>query len=165
MKNKSGFTLIEILIVIAIIGILSVAFIPSILGAPAKARDTQRIEDVQKIADFLLLEYISDGTTYGGQFIRAASGLGASINDNIADFGGIFPLDPDPSSCSISTTDTDCTTYLGQYALSAAPGGATSGFVYGVATRVELTENGNAASWNTATLADEGQYYVTLIQK
>ncbi len=40
--NKKGFTLIELLIVITIIGILSVALLPSLLGAPAKARDTQR---------------------------------------------------------------------------------------------------------------------------
>lgn len=36
---KKGFTMVEILIVIAIIGVLSVSLIPNLSGAPAKARD------------------------------------------------------------------------------------------------------------------------------
>lgn len=39
---KKGFTLVEILIVIAIIGVLSVSLIPNLSGAPAKARDLSK---------------------------------------------------------------------------------------------------------------------------
>jgi prepilin-type N-terminal cleavage/methylation domain-containing protein len=42
-----GFTLIELLIVVSIIGILSVALVPSITNAPAKARDAARIAAVK----------------------------------------------------------------------------------------------------------------------
>lgn len=45
--NKRGFTLMELLIVIAILGILGVAFVPTILKAPAKARDAVRVKKVQ----------------------------------------------------------------------------------------------------------------------
>lgn len=38
-----GFTLIELLIVVSIIGILSVALMPSITNGPSKARDAVRI--------------------------------------------------------------------------------------------------------------------------
>ncbi len=40
---KEGFTLIELMIVMAIIWILAVTIIPQIAGAPARARDTGRI--------------------------------------------------------------------------------------------------------------------------
>lgn len=49
-KNiKKGFTLIELLIVIAIIGILAVALLPTVLNAPARARDSARKADIAAI--------------------------------------------------------------------------------------------------------------------
>lgn len=52
LKNKA-FTLIELLIVIAIIAILTVAFLPGALKAPAKARDAGRIKAINDIATVL----------------------------------------------------------------------------------------------------------------
>jgi prepilin-type N-terminal cleavage/methylation domain-containing protein len=47
--HKKAFTLIELLIVITIIGILAVALLPSILGAPARARDAARKADLNSV--------------------------------------------------------------------------------------------------------------------
>jgi len=88
LKNKKGFTLIELLIVITIIGILAVAFLPSLLGAPAKARDTQRVADVQKIAGVLTSLTISGTVT--GSCVNGVAGGGI----NAQDFGGQVPKDP-----------------------------------------------------------------------
>ncbi len=41
-KKEGGFTLLELLIVIVIIGILALLIIPNITSAPKKARDTDR---------------------------------------------------------------------------------------------------------------------------
>lgn len=54
-SNSRAFTLIELLIVITIIGVLSVALIPRLTGGPAKARDAQRKASMQQIATALEL--------------------------------------------------------------------------------------------------------------
>ena len=50
-KILKGFSLIELLIVITIIGILAVVFLPKITSGPERARDAQRISDVTDIAN------------------------------------------------------------------------------------------------------------------
>ncbi len=49
MRKEGGFTLLELLIVIVIIGILALLIIPNITSAPKKARDTQRKTDLRAI--------------------------------------------------------------------------------------------------------------------
>jgi len=46
LKKQGGFTLLELLIVIVIIGILALLIIPNITSAPKKARDTSRKADI-----------------------------------------------------------------------------------------------------------------------
>lgn len=62
-KSRRAFTLIELLIVITIIGILAVALIPKIAGAPGRARDAQRKADLNTIA-VALEAYYSDFGKY-----------------------------------------------------------------------------------------------------
>lgn len=49
MKLKQGFTVIEILVVIAIIAVLTVVVLPSISNLRAKNRDTERVADIAAI--------------------------------------------------------------------------------------------------------------------
>jgi general secretion pathway protein G len=52
--KRKGFTLIEMLIVVIIIGILASALIPRLSSARGKANDTARKADLQQIATALI---------------------------------------------------------------------------------------------------------------
>lgn len=61
--TKKGFTLIELLVVIAIIGILSAVVLTSLSSARTKARDTQKVSNVQQVRTaFTLSQNQSDGS-------------------------------------------------------------------------------------------------------
>lgn len=53
LKNKKGFTLIEILVVLAIVGALATLGIVALGGARNKARDAKRMNDLNQIGRFL----------------------------------------------------------------------------------------------------------------
>lgn len=57
-----GFTLIELLVVIAIIGILSSVVLVSLNSVKAKARDTQRVNDLRTVMIALNMNHIEKGT-------------------------------------------------------------------------------------------------------
>ena len=63
MKTKKGFTLIEMLIVIVIIGVLAAALIPRVTGIKARARDTKRQTDMKTFSTALKL-YYRDSQTF-----------------------------------------------------------------------------------------------------
>jgi type II secretion system protein G len=50
LQKKKGFTLVELLVVVAILAILLVALIPSALGYSDKARDTRAAKDIRNFA-------------------------------------------------------------------------------------------------------------------
>jgi len=80
MKSK-GFTLIEILVVISIIGILSTMVIMSLGRVRYKARDTKRINDLSQIGRFLSF----------GCLVPADGSGEYDLNDLIAEYKAKYP--------------------------------------------------------------------------
>ena len=56
-KNNKGFTLLEIIIVVAIISVLAVILLPRLARVRQPANDAQRINDLRTIQGFLELYY------------------------------------------------------------------------------------------------------------
>lgn len=146
MKTKKGFTLIELLIVIAIIGVLAVAFLPTLLGAPAKGRDTSRIAALQTVQKVIVNSNLQ-GETYPNKTGTIAADLGASSTETwgdryLEDFSGAFPVDP---STPALAPKAGC---AANYCYLSEPGK----YSFGLVAMVELPENANT----TCTAAEDG---------
>lgn len=115
MKRFKAFTLIELLIVITIIGILSVALIPRITGGPSKARDAQRKTDLLQVAT-ALEQYASDNqgaypTQLGNISCFNSTTPSIGIVDDVLTYMTIVPSDPTDESLRNYCPDGDIVYY------------------------------------------------------
>ena len=79
-QNKTGFTIIELLIVIAIIGILAGLVLTNFQGSQAKARDTQRKARINSIQTKLEEYYANnDGYPDGNLDIAVLAGIDSTV--------------------------------------------------------------------------------------
>jgi type II secretion system protein G len=74
LKRQEGFTLLELLIVIVIIGILALIIVPGLASGPARARDTTRKSDLRAVKN-ALETYFNDNNTYPGGNYSGLSGV------------------------------------------------------------------------------------------
>lgn len=63
IRKQKGFTLLELLIVIVIIGILIALVLPNLINGPIRARDVRRKEDLNAISSGLE-QYYNDNQAY-----------------------------------------------------------------------------------------------------
>lgn len=142
-KNKA-FTLLELLIVIAIIGILMIALLPVITKGPREARDTARIAAVNDIA-VAVEKIVLDGGQYPSQTatdntdcLDFSAGAGLSIAQSMKKI-------PTVSKVSSATLCSDTGEQFFYKSLSANGN-------YFIAVEVELADNANGDS----SIADAG---------
>ncbi len=81
LKRNKGFTLIELLVVVAIIALLASVVMASLNSARAKARDAQRLSDMNQIKIAFELFY-SDHGHYPSFTYKNVSNSGEQIGDD-----------------------------------------------------------------------------------
>jgi prepilin-type N-terminal cleavage/methylation domain-containing protein len=128
-KNVKGFTIVELLIVIVVIGILAALVVTTYNGIQQKARDTERKTDINAIhgqveayqaqnGKYPTLAEVNDSTFRSNNMkgldaaaladpknpaTQAACGAPAS---------GCYAYVPAPSGCDNGATGGDCTSYV-----------------------------------------------------
>ena len=134
MINKTkqqGFTIVELLIVIVVIGILAALVITTFTGIQRKARDTERQTDIKAIHSQLEAFYAQNGyypalaevntTTLKGLDAAALTAPNSTTAiDSNASTTAKYQYSPSPSTCT--TAAGDCTSYTLQASLE---GGGT----------------------------------------
>lgn len=105
LASRKGFTLIELLIVITIIGILAVAFVPSLTGAQDRARDAARLADLQNAAT--ALEFYADDN---GALYPSTS---ACLSDMSGALGGYLTSIPDDPKNKNAWSNGSCSSGTG----------------------------------------------------
>ena len=90
--RHSGFTIVELLVVVAITGILLAIGIPSLNNSREKSRDTARISDINQLEFALEVYYEANGQYPQG--VDGVVGEGGAIDAILEPFMIVVPSDP-----------------------------------------------------------------------
>lgn len=143
MLNKKAFTLIELLIVIAIIGLLSTLSILALNSARARARDARRVSDVKQSKTALEM-YYNENDTYPGAL--------SQLTTTSPPLMRVLPVAPTP-------VDGSCTTAQNTYTYALQSGSSGSGSASYTLTYCLGSKTGALAGGNVmATPAGDNNY-------
>ncbi len=168
--TSRGFSLIELLIVVAIISILVTLGASSWTSAQKKGRDTQRISDLRSIASELE-KYYSDGNAYpnnssGGSSFACADGTAVNWSSAAANFTCKASTSPTASTISYMKSVPTDPTGAAEYCYKSSA--ASNSQSYTLYTKLEIAPSSSDPNYHNGS-ADGGcnssyNYKVTPLQ-
>src|SRR6056297_2617705 len=158
IKNKKGFTLIELIIVMSIIGIMAIVAVVAIGSKSSEARDARRLWDAQQIHRAFALHAVENPSDYLVGPAQANILLHEFTNDS--DIAYLLTLDnvQDPDDDRTGTCSTGVGNYCDQaggytlFNLNMGDDGA-GGYYYGtfsnyaIGMQLENTESTASLDW------------------
>jgi prepilin-type N-terminal cleavage/methylation domain-containing protein len=175
--SKSGFTLVEILIVLIVISILAALVIVSYGNVQAKARDTRRMSDLQNIAEAIgtyRAKFGNDVTTgcgdtgIGNGWFNKQTPPYKSILACLTEKGYLTTNFIDPFNCTTTTDGAPCSRQGYAYMKYTSGSGDTS--ITCVYARLEagstsdFTASNPCFSASSGTAASFGMNYYVLVK-
>ena len=124
MKSQKGFTLIELMVVIAIIGVLAAIAVPRFSESRKSAKDAALKADLRTVDSALLMYYANNANTYPTDLADAKAKLVTGTVKYLAK----WPKD------ATGTADIAYATATGGYNLSGANSGGTTWYSPGSLT-------------------------------
>lgn len=106
-KQNSGFTIVELLVVIVVIAILVALTLPNLFGLQRRARDDARKNDLRNIQQQLETFY-NDQNVYPD-----------ALADLVPDYMDAVPTDPQGPAYTYAPAPASCTTDCASYSLTA----------------------------------------------
>ena len=147
---RRGFTLIELMIVIVILGILMGAIVPRVRNSVARGRDTARIADMNNIANALKL-YYADEEQYPDTNACLDGGSSDAVTDEIKGYltSEIVPHPPSEDQLTSAGSISGCKSYV----YVAVDGGEA----FALVSDVEIYQNANT-NLSAVDSGDWGDY-------
>lgn len=131
MKSKSGFTLVEILIVVVILGILAAIVIPQFTEASTEAKTSSLCTDLQTMRSQIELYKIQHNDNLPGSgtasFTEALTGkttIAGAVSTDPNDFGPYIQQIPKNQFNNLSTIEEG----------TGSPGGGNAGWYFNTST-------------------------------
>lgn len=140
MKDQRGFTLIELMIAIVIVGIIAVIAIPNFQDKLRQSKRADAAASLVQLSQSMQRYYTENNT-----FLGAAN----SGNNTGAPASSTFPYTQSPSSGNAAYTLSISAATGTTFTLSATPTGAQAGDVCGTLTLTSTNVRGHGATGTT----------------